>query len=360
MVFCLFFRKKGSDTKGMKNTKTNFLMASQRLPDMLQVPSNTDSPILITDAEIKSLIDYFTTNNPILSAYLEYFEAQSLIKLRQRQLDETKKVVYSLRETDQTSKEAMDFLKEKLTTLSTERDNLAMHFLTFRETLEELNDKQTIINHTLEFISKISFVETKSWEKDLDYFRTRFLLQREQDEADQELKDQFIPDEEDVPEITLADLKKEDEFTRDKIVIEYNRKQKEKIDSLIKEYNDKSKDFPPRVEEELATDNLQTVRTKIKMQEEEAFVVGKELYALKREQGILTLKTYEIIQTIRSRLLNITGSIASRKFLKDAFNELREITDSEEYSPELMKVEITKRVTRLLRIIGEIAPNDQF
>jgi len=357
MVFCLFFRKKGSDTKGMKNTKTNFLMASQRLPDMLQVPSNTDSPIQVTDVQIKSLIDYFTTNNTILTAYLEYFEAQSLIKLRQRQLDETKKVVYSLRETDQTSKEAMDFLKEKLTLLSIERDNLAMLFLTFRESLESFNEKHMIVNHTLEFISKITFVETKSWEKDLDYFRTRFLLQREQDEADQELKEQFIPDEEDIPEITLADLKKQDEFTRDKIVIEYSRKQKDEIDSLIKEYNNISKDYPPRVEEELEADDLQTVRSKVKIQEEEAFDVGKELYALKREQGILTLKTYEIIQTIRSRLLNITGSIASRKFLRDAFNELREITDSEEYSPEAMKVEISKRVTRLLRIIGEIAPN---
>ncbi|MHA1923992.1 MAG: hypothetical protein ACTSVP_13045, partial [Candidatus Heimdallarchaeota archaeon] len=228
---------------------------------------------------------------------------------------------------------------------------------TFRESIEKKINKQEIIDHTLEFIAKITFVETKSWEKDLDYFRTRFLLQREQDEEDQELKDQFIPDEEEVPEITLADLKKNEEFTRGQIVIEFNRKHKDKLDSLIKEYNNFSKDFPPRVEDELQDLDIQTVKAKIKIEEEKAFTVGKELYALKREQGILTLKTYEIIQTIRSRLLNISGSIASRKFLRDAFNELQEIINSEEYSPEIMKTEILKRITRLLRIIGEIAPS---
>jgi len=55
--------------------------------------------------------------------------------------------------------------------------------------------------------------------------------------------------------------------------------------------------------------------------------------------------------------LNISGSIASRKFLRDAFNELQEIINSEEHSPEIMKTEILKRITRLLRIIGEIAPS---
>jgi len=356
-VFCLFSRKKSSAKKGIKNTKTTFLYGSKKLPEILQTPSSTDSPILVTDSQVKSLVDYFSSNNETLSYYLQYFEAQSLIKLREMQLDETKKVVYSLRETDQTSKEAMDFLKEKLTILLTERDDLAMHFLTFRESIEKKINKQEIIDHTLEFIAKITFVETKSWEKDLDYFRTRFLLQREQDEEDQELKDQFIPDEEEVPEITLADLKMKEEFTRGQIVIEFNRKHKDKLDSLIKEYNNFSKDFPPRVEDELQNLDIQTVKAKIKIEEEKAFTVGKELYALKREQGILTLKTYEIIQTIRSRLLNISGSIASRKFLRDAFNELQEIINSEEHSPEIMKTEILKRITRLLRIIGEIAPS---
>ncbi|MHA1125475.1 MAG: hypothetical protein ACTSO7_07340 [Candidatus Heimdallarchaeota archaeon] len=354
----MVFRKKGSAKKGMKNTKRAFLLSSKILPDILQATSTIDAPILIQDNQIKILVDFFTSTNKILASYLEYYEAESLIKLRGRQLEETKKVVYSLRETDQTSKEAMDFLKVKLTTLSTERDNLAMQFLTFRESINKITDKQEIIDQTLEFISEINFVDTKRWEKDLDYFRTRFLLQREQTEADQELKDQFVPDEENIPEITLADLKKQDEFTRDKIVIEYSRKQKDKIDSLLKEYNDLSKDFPPKIENELAGYDFQTIRIKVKSHEEEAFDVGKELYTLKREQGILTLKTYEIIQTIRSRLLNITGSIASRRFLRDAFKELQEITNSENLSPEVMKDEILHRITRLLRIIGEIAPNE--
>jgi hypothetical protein len=356
-VFSLVFRKKSSTKKGMKHTKTVFLYFSKTLPEILKTPSSIDSPIQIVDSQVKSLIDFFISNNKTLAIYLDYFEAQSLIKLREKQLDETKKVVYSLRETDQTSKDAMDFLKEKLTILVTEREDLALHFFAFRETLEQITIKQEIIKHTLEFINKITFVETVSWEKDLDYFRTRFLLQREQDEADQELKDQFIPDEEDIPEITLEDLKKEDEFTRNQIVIKFNRKHKDKLEPLIKEHNNISKDFPPRIEDELMGNDKQTIKAKIKSLEEEAFDVGKELYGLKREQGILTLKTYEIIQTIRSRLLNITGSIASRKFLLDAFNELHEILASEEYSPEIMKNEILNRITRLLRIIGKIDPS---
>ncbi|MHA1244779.1 MAG: hypothetical protein ACTSP7_09450 [Candidatus Heimdallarchaeota archaeon] len=51
--------------------------------------------------------------------------------------------------------------------------------------------------------------------------------------------------------MTLADLKMKEEFTRGQTVIEFNRKHKDKLDSLIKEYNNFSKDFPPRVEDEL-------------------------------------------------------------------------------------------------------------
>jgi len=153
-VFCLFSRKKSSAKKGIKNTKTTFLYGSKKLPEILQTPSSTDSPILVTDSQVKSLVDYFSSNNETLSYYLQYFEAQSLIKLREMRLDETKKVVYSLRETDQTSKEAMDFLKEKLTILLTERDDLAMHFLTFRESIEKKINKQEIIDHTLELLGK--------------------------------------------------------------------------------------------------------------------------------------------------------------------------------------------------------------
>ena len=355
----MVFRKKDSDRKGKKNTKKTSLYSSKTLPEILQVPNTIDSPIFINDSQIKSLVEFFTATNNTLPNYMEYYKALNLIKLRQKQLDETKKVVYSLRETDQTSKEALDFLKEKLDILSTERDDLAMYFLTFRESLDKCLNKHEIIQHTMELVSKIKLVDTKSWEEGLDYFRIRFLLQREQEDADQELKDKFIPEDiTDITDISISKLDKQEEFTRDRIVIEYQRKHKANLDLLIKEYNEFLKNFPPRIEEELEEDTLQDVKLKITMREDEAFAVGKELYILKREQGILTLKTYEIIQTIRSRLLNITGSIASRKFLHNTFNELLEITKSAELSAEVMKVEILKRITRLLRIIGEIAPND--
>ncbi len=89
-----------------------------------------------------------------------------------------------------------------------------------------------------------------------------------------------------------------------------------------------------------------------------SFDTGKELYALKREQGILSLKTYEIIQTIRSRLLNISGSIASKKFLKNAFNELINTTRNEQIPIAAKKAELIKIITRLLRIIGELKPGE--
>jgi hypothetical protein len=348
----MVFRK-----KGLKNAKATTLYSSIALPDFMKAPNSINSPIQLTDAMVKILIEFLSSYTKDLPTIEKYFKNENLRSIRQLQLDETKKIVYSLRETDQTSKEAMDFLKEKLTILSTERDNLAMLFLSFKEKIEQLTEKEQLIARTEELVNTVNFVETKSWEKDLDYFRTRFLLQREQDEADQELKDKFIPEKE-VVDVKLSEFEKKEEFTRDKIVIEYNKKFKDKLEPLIKEFNVFLKDIPPRIEDDLEGNSRAEILARIKKHEEDAFDVGKELYTLKREQGILTLKTYEIIQTIRSRLLNITGSIASRKFLRDAFNELINTANTTTLSVIEMKEEIVKIIIRLLRIIGEIAPSE--
>ena len=75
------------------------------------------------------------------------------------------------------------------------------------------------------------------------------------------------------------------------------------------------------------------------------------MYTLKREQGILTLKTYELVQTLKSRLLNITGSIASRRFMKAALNDLLDIVNDSETVFEIKMEKITKDLKRLLRIV---------
>ncbi|MCK5184789.1 MAG: hypothetical protein KAQ95_10820, partial [Candidatus Heimdallarchaeota archaeon] len=64
------------------------------------------------------------------------------------------------------------------------------------------------------------------------------------------------------------------------------------------------------------------------------------------------------ILTIRSRLLNISGSIASKKFLKNAFNELINTARNEQMPIVAKKAELVKIITRLLRIIGELKPGE--
>ncbi len=316
-----------------------------------------ESPPLSEDCFDK-LLAYISLACSGYTSKINYLKELKTTESRQSQLIETKEIVYSLRETDSTSGEALNFLKEKLDILLEERENLVLRFLTFREELETTPDFE-LPSRINQFIESISFIDTDSWEKELDYYRTRFLLQREQ-ETDQELKDKFIPEAEKQREKRdpLAKIKVQVDITPSKpvIMINSNKNQQKILLPLLTQFNEITLEIPNSSLEEILEWSEEEINDKLTQQELLSQTVGKELYTLKREQGVLTLKTYEIIQTIRSRLLNITGSIASRVFLKDGFKDLQQLAGSDSQTEPNMKESINKIVTRFLRILGEIKP----
>jgi hypothetical protein len=340
-----------------------------------------DSPrlIIFTSSKIKAILaESYETQNPItkdqaeaLKQYLEIFSEELDVrsrfheelftsKKREVQLVETKRVVFSLRETDQTSGEALDYLKEKMDILIREREDLALKFLSFREQIQSdnVNDVNILVQNLLE---DIDFIDTDSWEEGLEYYRTRFLMQKEQEE-DEELKDEFIPQKDRLEilahEKSLTKIDLEDDLVKEKITVHLSRKYQQQLKTLAKDYNIFVEKIPGKLLHEVLETPYEEIKDKLKIQEKLSFETGKELYALKREQGILSLKTYEFIQTIRSRLMNITGSIASRAFLKNAFNELKDTAQNEQLTREVKKAELVKIITRLLRIIGELKPGE--
>ena len=345
-------QKKGQDSHRI------ILFTSSKIKAILSESQQEQTPL--TNKQAEALKQYLETFSKELEIRTKYHEELLTTKKRERQLTETKRVVFSLRETDQTSGDALAYLKEKMDILIREKEDLALKFLSFKERLlsDTVSDLRDLVQNLL---TEIVFIDTDAWEEDLDYYRTRFLMQKEQEE-DEELKDEFIPDQDRLDlaflEETLDELDPSEELAKEKITIYLSKKYYQQLKPLTKDYNLLITKISGSILFEVLETPFEEVKVKLKQQEMVSFDTGKELYVLKREQGILSLKTYEIIQTIRSRLLNISGSIASKKFLKNAFNELINAARNEQIPFAAKKAELLKIITRLLRIIGELKPGE--
>ncbi len=326
-------------------TNTNArTLGFERNPDFI--------PTVLNSVLTEALILFLQDESKRLSLLTKYAKELATTDLRTRQLHETKEVVFSLRETDSTSDDALDFLQEKLTLLQTERENHDKCILVRIEALEQIQSQETLLEVISSFVSVFSFIETNHWEADLDYFRTRFLLQRAQEEEDQRLKDEFLPEETAVQQSKEGSSQNVQQVTKTEyFFIAIHKKYYLKLKHLTQEYNQikllQHPDSSVSLEEK-SDDELEEL---IAQQEKISFVVGKEMYTLKREQGILTLKTFELVQTLKSRLLNITGSIASRRFMKAALDDLLVIVNDSGTTFETKMEKTTRDLKRLLRIV---------
>lgn len=139
-----------------------------------------------------------------------------------------------------------------------------------------------------------------------------------------------------------------------------SKTKKKEFISLVKKYNQLLNNLPETNSIELLKKDEGTIKQKLTDQKSMNFTLGKKLYGLKKEQGILTMKNYEIVQTLKSRLLNISGSIASRSFLGNGFKDLHKIALDEQLTEIQMKKQINKTITRLLRILGKLKPGEEL
>lgn len=317
------------------------------LAKLFDIPYEERSDLIIVEkAKNEKLISYLKTEIASSEQKLKLIKEIEITTKRRKQLQETKDIVYSLRETDKTSDTALDFLKERLELLQKEREDVELTILASQEKLEKISTENELKIFVVDFISQITFLNTDDWDKDLDYFRTRFLLQREQEE-DQKLKEDFI--EKDEVEIRESEIDMSYQFM--KLSLAVHKKYFSKIKSLSIEFNKLVILNQKSLRIDINTNTETEIENLTKEQEKESFEIGKELYGLKREQGILTLKIYEIVQTLKSRLLNITGSMASRRFMKEAFNDIKRCSEDPTLTFYEKKDSITKEVARLLRIV---------
>ncbi len=345
-----------------KSSKQSFfrIIATSKIIELLKISESLSSdPINLTDESFVNLKNYLVNVSSEADFRLKYVKELQTLEKRSKQLEETKRIVYSLRETDRTSDKALDFLKEKLDLLINEQEDLAMKLLAFQEKLPQIpfNELGTQIEI---FVESINFLDTDNWEEELDYYRTRFLMQREQEGLDEQLKKEFIPEDKLANYDPLAKPKEisDPKITKPTILLFLSKKHAQSISLLINDFNRLIEQIPNDYLNLILESPIDTLKERFPEQEKISFETGKEMYALKREQGILTLKTYEIVQTLRSRLLNISGSIASRVFLKNGFSELITHAKNETLTEENKRLTLHKEINRLLRILGELKPGE--
>lgn len=352
---------KRSKKKSSSKTHSHFkLTTTPRIIELLKISDRISlDPLDLSEESYISLKDYLLNISSEADFRLKYTKELQTTEKRSKQLEETKRIVYSLRETDQTSDKALDFLKERLDLLINEQENLVMKLLSFLEKLPQIPHNE--LEHQLEiFVESITFLDTDNWEEDLDYYRTRFLLQREQEGLDEQLKEEFIPQDilANYDPLTKPKEQPKPKITKPVIMLILTKKQSQEISQLINDYNRLTEQIPNKFLSQVLETPIEALKEKFPEQEKISFEIGKEMYALKREQGILTLKTYELVQTLRSRLLNISGSIASRVFLKNGFSELKTHAKNIALTEEEKRLTLHKEINRLLRILGELKPGE--
>ncbi|NHJ83966.1 MAG: hypothetical protein FK734_00805 [Asgard group archaeon] len=341
-----------------KKPETNLqitLLITPKILEILQLTSEEISAkqVNLDEERITALLSHLEKVTALTDLRLKFLKEITTTTVREKQLNETKTIVESLRETDKTSGSAMSFLKEKLDLLIKEREDLSFKILELKEKITTI-DYEQLADEIKAFVFNIQFLDAASWEKDLDYYRTRFLLQREQEEDDtlkeefREKEERLLSDEQLAEELLAAQTVLE----KEKITFTVTKRDFQKIMPLVNDYNSIISKLPAKLAGIVLTESAEELIEEQKKQEEKSFETGKELYALKREQGILTLKTYEIIQTLRSRLLNITGSIASRNFLINGFKELVDTAQDQSLAISEKLASLNTIIDRLLRILS--------
>ncbi len=257
-------QRKGQDSHRIilfTSSKIKAILSESSEPRQEQTP--------ITNKQADALKQYLEVFSKELEIRSKYHEELLTTKKRERQLTETKRVVFSLRETDQTSGDALAYLKEKMDILIREKEDLALKFLSFKEQLlnDAVSDVQLLVQNLL---TEIVFIDTDAWEEDLDYYRTRFLMQKEQEE-DEELKDEFIPDQDRldlaVLEETLDELDPNEELAKEKITIYLSKKHYQQLKPLTKDYNLLITKIPGSILFEVLETPFEEVKVKLKQQE---------------------------------------------------------------------------------------------
>jgi len=351
--------KKNSQRRKPRQKKATTLSIdiTQKLLQILHLPAppTPSSPMTLSAEQTGALIQYLKKATTNAESKLQLFKALEILHKRTLQLKETKEVVANLHESEETSTKALSFLKEKLDILTEERDELIFKIVALQEELITL-PVAAYLEKILTFIKSIEFAETQNWEEELDYYRTRFLMQ----------KDESIPE---IPASQKISVEKALERPRDPLSISKTvrptkpakpslslllPKSASELPSLVATYNQMVNALPEASSEgflELENEDLEAMLTET---EKKSMITGKELYRLKREQGILSLKTYELIQTLKVRLFNISGGIASRAFLKSGLNELLQIARDDSITDEDKKQAVKRALQRLLRILGEM------
>ena len=115
---------------------------------------SSDSPQdQLTNKQVEALKQYLENFSKELEIRSKYHDELFTSKKREIQLAETKKVVFSLRETDQTSGGALDFLKVKMDILIQEKEDLARFLLRIQH---EKKLPMIWVEHDMEMITQIA------------------------------------------------------------------------------------------------------------------------------------------------------------------------------------------------------------
>lgn len=345
-MFQKFFGKKSV-------TKKVTIINTPKISKILNIDQTTvKEKESLENNEYEELKAYFLSICEGREKRTQYLQAIMTTQTRTRDLKETKEIVTDLREVERTSQEALSFLEEKIQLVKQEKERLRTIFSQLYNDLlqNQIMELEQQIERT---INQMSLIDTSEWEGKLDHIRNRFLMQKEQETDMNEQKEKVIQGEEKktITDLKMTTVKKTDSILKNTLLLNFTAQQAKELLPCIENFETLAEKTPSDLMDEVFESPQEALDDRINEQIKMSSEIGQELFTLKKEQAILTLNTYEMVQTVKSRTMNIGGFMAERSFFNDNIKELLSQSQNGNLSYQEKKEKLLKTVQYFLQIL---------
>jgi hypothetical protein len=312
---------------------------------------STTPSLTLSNEQVLQLSNWLKKNKNLFQLQIRLLEAKKELDESSSKLSEVTTTVTSIQELlDETTK-GYNFTLEKIALFKEERNILSKKIEPLIETLQKAHSKKALSKYLLETFESVTLQDHTPWLPKIQALQERFLVQKPDQNLDfkknQETKrtgnDPLRPKKEE-PKIDQPVL----HFSM-KVELIFQKLSKELL-SELKVFNDLQKRMAVFQILE-STNSKDRLKKDLAEKKKQITEVNSKFYKLKRQEGISNLKLHDTIQSLRSKLINISGFLADREILLTTIHKLKKLSKSPTKTTEELRSKMIESTNRLYTIL---------
>jgi hypothetical protein len=287
------------------------------------------------------------------------YEEEILAEKRKKMLKETYSIVTKLRETVQTATTGLSSIESKIQKIKEEKKKISVLFHNLKGKINDCSSEEKLQWYIKEALGKVNLIETSTWEEEIAPLRTRFLMQKEEEQIPetpvkegQKRKTLPLTDKENLNE-KIAEKNKSQEQGVVTIVCYYHKKKRKELSQKIQQNNKLVRTIGIKLSAKKLLSTKEQLTQILKNCEKKNFEIGSQIFKLKKEQATLSYEARQTIVSLRTSLMNIGGVLGTRNFLKEGINNLRAPL-IEETTFRAKKQNVLANIHLILQVVGQL------